>query len=176
MSALRGMKSVRRTAVAASVMAVVAGCGNGGSGTPVRDAGEVTIEVASLAAEVKDMTGVKGETTEDAPPVDPDENSCDPDDTNSAKRQVEQSWSLYSAGDATLDPAMARLAAGLPKHGWKVLYHGPQKDTAARDPEIEAVHVATGTGLDVLQRRAHPHEEPLINFDVYSKCFRADND
>lgn len=172
MSLPRGVNAARRGVVAVSVAALVGGCGNGGSGAPVRDAGAVRNQVASLAAEVMDMAGVKGKTTEGAPPVDPDESSCDPDDVNSARRQVDQSWSLYGVGDGPLGPAMARLAAGLPKHGWKVLRNGPQEGTTAKDPEIEAVHAATGTSLDVVWEKGRPHEVALINFDVYSKCFR----
>jgi hypothetical protein len=166
------MAAVRRGAVAVSVAALVAACGNSGPGTPDRDTGEVTLEVASLAAQVMDMAGVKGRTTEGAPPIDPDESSCDPDDMNSARRHVEQFWSLYGVGDGPLGPAMARLGAGLPKHGWKVLYNGPREGTAARDPEIEARHAATGTLLVVEWNRGRPHEEASIVFDVYSRCFR----
>lgn len=153
--------------------ALVLAAGCGGPGTPQRDGSAVRGEVRGLSVAVMDLVGVKGKTTEEAPPALPDEGSCDPDDESSTKRQVSQSWSLYGVGDGPLGSAMNRLAAGLPKRGWKVVRNGPDS-SAEMNQEIQAVYTATKTQLDVTWERGEPREEPLMIFDVYSVCFHDD--
>lgn len=167
-----GAQRAWRGVAVAGVLALAAGCGGGG---PVRDPKAVGNEVATQAEAILDMTHITGKTTEAAPPHGiPMDMSCDDDNDNSPNRALAQMWSLYGVDNASLGKGMANLAANLPKQGWKVLSNGPDS-SRNRNQEIQAVHLATKIQLDATWQKNLAYGDPIILFDVYSRCFHAED-
>jgi hypothetical protein len=165
-------RQVRWGAALAGVLALAVGCGGGG-GTPERDSGTVKTEVGDQSRAIADMMQVTGQTTEAAPPRGtPTDMSCDEDNEDSPDREMVQSWSLYGVDNTVLGKGMSALAANLPERGWKVVQNGPDS-SMNRNQEILATHLATKTHIDVTWMKGLDGHEPLIHFNVYSRCFHT---
>jgi hypothetical protein len=168
MRARSGARCAGAGVALAAVLATVAGCA-GGHGTPVRESQAVQNEVTTRSDAVLAMTQVKGKVTGGGST----EVSCHADDdANDPVRAVLDMWSLSGVDNAVLGKAMANLTAGLPRQGWKVLHNGPDS-SRNRNQEIQAVHTATRTQLDVTWMKGLDGHEPLITFDFDSPCFRT---
>ncbi|MDD1057841.1 hypothetical protein NMG29_06300 [Streptomyces cocklensis] len=155
----------------AGVLALAAGCGGGG--TPERDSGAVSNEVATQSRAIMDMMQITGQLVGSSPPRGtPTDMSCDDDNDDSPERVMTQMWTLHAKDNTLLGKGMANLLAGLPKQGWKVVKNAPDS-SMNRNQEILATHLATKTQIDVTWEKNIQYGDPLIQFDVFSRCFRT---
>ncbi|MEW2137893.1 hypothetical protein AB0892_15030 [Streptomyces sp. NPDC005409] len=134
-----------------------------------RNRQEMETEVGDLSSRALDMTQVKGKVTEGGPVTYPCGTS---EEKKQGLRYVRHVWSVYGVDHDTLDKGMKNLAAQLPENGWKVVKNGPNPHTKAKTPEVFAVHEATHTQLEAQWLDSSDGGENLINFAVYSRCFK----
>ncbi|MFG2990160.1 hypothetical protein ACGFZK_12880 [Streptomyces sp. NPDC048257] len=130
---------------------------------------EVEEEVGDLSSRALDMTQVKGKVTEGGPATYPCGTS---EEKKQGLRNVRHVWSVYGVDHDTLDKGMKNLAAQLPENGWKVVKNGPNLNTESKRIEVLAVHEATHTQLEARWMDGSGGGENLINFAVYSRCFK----
>ncbi|QKW08874.1 hypothetical protein HUT18_23340 [Streptomyces sp. NA04227] len=132
---------------------------------------EVLTEVKSLSSGLYDILHVRGKTTAPGPMA----SNCKSDDNEEGSLQiVRHPWSLYGVNNASLQKGMSNLARELPKRGWKIVKNGPNR-SEARTLEILAVHMKTRTQMHAEWLRGlDAGTEPLIAFDVYSRCFKPE--
>ncbi|MFD9081065.1 hypothetical protein [Streptomyces erythrochromogenes] len=130
---------------------------------------EVEKEVGDLSSRTLDMTQVKGKVTEGGPATYP----CGSDEEKKeGLRNVRHVWSVYGVDGDALDKGMQNLAAQLPGNGWKVVKNGPNENTESKRIEVLAVHEQTHTQLEAKRMDGSKGGENLINFAVYSRCFK----
>lgn len=130
---------------------------------------EVEKEVGDLSSRVLDLSQVKGKVTEGGPVTYPCGTS---EEKKEGLRSVRHVWSVYGVDHDTLGKGMQNLAAQLPANGWKVVKNGPNAGTRAKTPEVFAVHETTHTQLEASWMDGSDGGEDLINFSVYSRCFK----
>ncbi|MEU7730455.1 hypothetical protein AB0B78_35380 [Streptomyces sp. NPDC040724] len=130
---------------------------------------DVEKEVGDLSSRALDMTQVKGKVTDGGPVTYPCGTS---EEKKKGLRYVRHVWSVYGVDHDTLDKGMKSLAGQLPENGWKVVKNGPNPNTKAKTPEVFAVHETTHTQLEARWMDSSDGGENLINFAVYSRCFR----
>ncbi|SHN32624.1 hypothetical protein [Actinacidiphila paucisporea] len=160
-----------RGAAVVGVLALAAGCG--GDGTPERDAATVRSEVMTQSAVVMDTAHVTGRQVGAFPPRStPTDLSCDDDNDDSPDRVLSQMWTVHSKDNTALGKGMANLAARLPGQGWKIVRNGPDS-SLSKNQQILATHLATKIQMDVTWEKNLRYGDPLIQFDVYSPCFRS---
>ncbi|MEU4356990.1 hypothetical protein [Streptomyces virginiae] len=130
---------------------------------------DVEKEVGDLSSRALDMTQVKGKVTDGGPATYPCGTS---EEKKQGLRNVRHVWSVYGVDHDALDTGMKNLAAQLPQNGWKVVKNGPNENTKAKTPEVLAVHEASHTQLEAQWMDSSDGGENLINFAVYSRCFK----
>ncbi|MYT20037.1 hypothetical protein GTW69_07005 [Streptomyces sp. SID7760] len=174
--AARSGRDVTVTAMALlGALTLTAGCSSADDGSRraydprPRSHQEVEKEVGDLSGKALDLTQVKGKVTEGGPVTHP----CGTGgEKEKGLRSVRYVRSVYGVDHDTLGTGMRRLAEQLPANGWKVVKNGPNPHTKAKTPEVLAVHEATRTQLEASWMDASDGGENLINFSVYSRCFK----
>ncbi|WP_314219132.1 hypothetical protein [Streptomyces zaehneri] len=132
----------------------------------------VKTEVSELSSQIFDVMSVKSKVTEPGPTVQP----CESGDDDSGKLyRVRHSWSAYQAGNDIMEKAMANLRQGLPKQGWKVEKVG-NDGSKNKNMQILTVHENTLSQAEITWLKGLDGHEPLIEVNLYSRCFRSAND
>ncbi|GHE58388.1 hypothetical protein CP980_19265 [Streptomyces vinaceus] len=155
-------------------LTLTAGCSSA-DGTPQgtydprsRSRQEVEKEVGDLSSGALGLTRINGKVTEGGPAVSP----CGTSEEKKGLRSVRHVWSVYGVDHDALGQGMRSLAVQLPANGWKVVKNGPNPHTKAKTPEVFAVHETTRTQLEASWMDGSDGGEELINFSVYSECFK----
>ncbi|MFF1734261.1 hypothetical protein [Streptomyces sp. NPDC058247] len=122
-----------------------------------------------MSSEILDAMSVKSKVTEPGPNVAP----CDSEDSDSGKLYtVRHPWSAYGVGADVMEKGMANLRQNLPKQGWKIVKVGDD-GSKNKNMQVLAVHEKTRTQADITWLKGLDGHEPLIDVNVYSRCFRS---
>ncbi|MFD6230482.1 hypothetical protein ACFWFZ_26970 [Streptomyces sp. NPDC060232] len=130
---------------------------------------DVEEEVGDLSSRALDMTQVKGKVTDGGPATYPCGTS---EEKKQGLRNVRHVWSVYGVDHDTLGKGMKNLAARLPENGWHIVRNGPNERTESKRIEVFAVHEQSHTQLEARWMDSSDGGENLINFAVYSRCFK----
>ncbi|MFI6060333.1 hypothetical protein [Streptomyces sp. NPDC051286] len=129
----------------------------------------VKSEVAKLSSGLVDAMRIKAKVTEPGPSVAP----CDSGDSDSGKLyRVRHSWSAYGVGNDVLGKGMANLRQSLPSQGWKIEKVGDD-GSRNKNMQILTVHEETRSQAEITWLKGLDGNEPLIEVNLYSRCFRS---
>ncbi|MDQ0599636.1 hypothetical protein QF037_003981 [Streptomyces canus] len=132
----------------------------------------VKTEISELSSRIFDVMSIKSKVTEPGPNVQP----CDSDDGDSGKlHRIRHPWSAYGVGNDVMEKGMANLRQELPNQGWKIEKVGDD-GSRNKNMRILAVHEKTLSQAEITWLKGLDGNEPLIEVNLYSRCFRSVND
>ena len=165
--------------IAVSAFVLTTGCSSTkGSGNSLdyepksRSTETVKSEISKLSSGLLDATGVKAKVTEPGPNVTP----CQSEGGDSGKLyRVRHPWSAYGVGNDVMEKGMANLREGLPKEGWKIEKVG-NDGSRNKNMQILTVHEKTRSQAEITWLKGLDGNEPLIEVNLYSRCYRPTNE
>ncbi|MFI5877782.1 hypothetical protein [Streptomyces sp. NPDC051554] len=126
-------------------------------------------EISKLSSQIFDVMSIKSKVTEPGPNVQP----CGSGDGGSGElNRIRHPWSAYGVGNDVMEKGMANLRQGLPKQGWKIEKVGDD-GSSNKNMQILVVHEKTLSQAEITWLKGLDGNEPLIEVNLYSRCFRS---
>ncbi|WP_059011576.1 hypothetical protein [Streptomyces specialis] len=130
----------------------------------VKSVDDARAEASDVSSRILDVAAIQGQVSEPGPGV----GICEDDPEKERLYTMDHPWSVSGLPRRTLEEAMDRLRAELPREGWEILEDG-ELDNANRTPRIlfentrieYAAHVTIEGGDD----------DPRLHVSLVSACF-----
>ncbi|MFF9057356.1 hypothetical protein ACF09K_01440 [Streptomyces sp. NPDC014882] len=137
-----------------------------------RSVAAVKTEISELSSRLFDAMGIKDKAMEPEPSVQP----CDSGEEDSGESyRIRHPWSAYGAGNDVMEKGMANLRQEFPDQGWKIEKAGDD-GSRNKNMQILAVHTKTLSQAEITWLKGLDGHEPLIEVNLYSRCFRSASD
>lgn len=176
-TARRGLPPGVGSLLATSALVLATGCSSSSQGSEnslgyepkSRSTETVKGEISKLSSRIFDVMAIKSKVTEPGPNVQP----CESSDGDAGKLyRVRHPWSAYGVGNEVMGKGMANLRQELPRQGWKIEKVGDD-GSKNKNMQILAVHEKTLSQAEITWLKGLDGHEPLIEVNLYSRCFRS---
>ncbi|WP_416960137.1 hypothetical protein [Streptomyces sp. Agncl-13] len=134
-----------------------------------RPTATVNSEISGLSSQIFDVMAIKSKVTEPGPNIQP----CESGGGDSGELNwIRHPWSAYGVGNDVMEKGMANLRQGLPKQGWKIEKVGDD-GSSNKNMQSLVVHEKTLSQAEITWLKGLDGNEPLIEVNLYSRCFRS---